>query len=103
MSDAVCWRWLEAKWPYAVPAGSVVVTNLRALKGEHVSEAARWEHDQWEMFSGSSDDVTDEQIRVVPLATLVGADSTLVPALALEVGKGIRRSTPRGMWKPWRQ
>ena len=46
------WRWLNEAWPYPVPGASVAATNLAALRGARVTEAARWESDAWELFRG---------------------------------------------------
>jgi hypothetical protein len=96
------WRWLREPWDLAVAPSSVAVTNLDALRGQQISEAARWEESDWEMFAGAGPDVPQDQVRVVPLATLVGFDPSLAPVTQLAVGEAIRR-VPPGPWEPWRK
>ena len=76
------------------------MTNLEALKGAAVTEAMRWEVDQWELFSGAGPDVKKEDTRVVPLSTLVLYDSTLDLVMKLEEGKGLWRNEDM-MWNKW--
>jgi hypothetical protein len=92
------WRWLVEPWDLPVPSDAVAMTDLKALRGEPVSQAARWETDYWELFSGS--DVAKEDGRAIPLATLLGFDPTLEPVMRLEVGDAIRREPP-GEWETW--
>lgn len=95
------WQWLTEPWPYAVPRSARAMTNLAALRGERVTEVARWEQDYWEMFAGAGPDVTEEEARSVPIATLLGADPSLAPALDLAIGAGIWRDERAGDWNPW--
>jgi len=44
------WRWLHEPWTYPVPENSTAATNLSALRGERITEAARWEEDEWEIL-----------------------------------------------------
>jgi len=46
------WRWLREPWTFPVPKNSTATTDLAALQGEPVTEAARWEQDYWELFAG---------------------------------------------------
>jgi len=96
------WKWLgDAKWNYPVPATSIVATDIGALRGRRITEAARWEDDQWEMFSGSGSDSTREEMRVVPLAVLIGLDPSLLPAIELGIGHGLSRDSSSGGWVAW--
>jgi hypothetical protein len=95
------WQWLHIPWALPVPAASTAVTDLAALRGERVTEAARWEEDQWELFVGEGPEVPEEEVRIVPLGTLLGADSTLVPVTSLAVGQGICRDPEEGDWEEW--
>lgn len=95
------WRWLGEPWPYAIPETSTATTNLAALRGQRVTELARWEVDDWEMFAGDGSQVTEAEMRVVPISTLVGADPTLAPALDLAVGAGVWRDKEGGDWNVW--
>ena len=94
------WRWLEEPWPYEVPESSVTATNLDALRGHPVTEAARWEDDEWEMFHGSGPDTPEADVRFVPLATLLGFDPTLDAVARLDVGRAIQREAG-GEWEAW--
>jgi hypothetical protein len=92
------WRWLTAPWEHELPADTFVLTNMKALHGEPISQAGRWEADHWELVAGP--EVAEEDPRAVPLATLLGFDPTLEPATRLAVGQAIRREPP-GPWAVW--
>ena len=95
------WRWLFEPWTLPVQETSKIVTNLAALRGEPVTEAARWEEDEWELFAGSGPHVTYEDMRVVPLETLFGADPSLEPILSLPVGGALRPDSRDDEWQVW--
>jgi hypothetical protein len=98
------WQWLREPWTYPVPEGSTAATNLAALRGERITEATRWEEDEWEIFAGAGPDVTKDEMRVVPLGTLLGADESLVPVVLLAQGDGLWRDpAPESEWHPWRK
>jgi hypothetical protein len=97
------WRWLTEPWPFAVSTRSIAVTNMAALRGQRVTEGARWALDEWELFAGAGPDVRPEDVRRVPLATLLGADPTLVRMTELEVGVGLWRDPTDLVWQEWRQ
>ena len=97
---APAWRWLFEPWRYPVPEDSTVVTNLAALRGSLITEVARWEPDQWEAFSGSGPETPTEEVRVVPIGTLLGFDSSLEPMINMAVNEAMWRD--RGSdWQPW--
>ena len=97
------WRWLREPWTYPVPKESTVATNLAALRGERVTEVMRWEKDAWEIFAGAGSDVSDAEMRVVSLGSLVATDESLVPAVHLAIGEGLWRDPdPDSQWHPWR-
>jgi len=100
-SEQPIWRWLKEPWTWLVPEGSSAVTNLAALRGDAVTEASRWELDEWELFAGSGPDTPQNELRVVPIATLVGADSSLVDVLSLDVGKSLWRLSNGDAWHDW--
>lgn len=101
-TDQPIWKWLIDKWMYSVSSSSTVTTNLDALRGDKVTEAVRWEDDEWEMFAGSGPDVPDEDCRVVPIGTLIAADPSLNIVLDLEIGKGVwREVNEESSWQPW--
>ena len=95
------WQWLAREWDYAVPRDSTAITNLKVLYGEKATEVTRWEANEWEIFSGAGPDVPSEDIRVVPLAVLIGIDKSLEPVMNLEVGKGLWRDPVELVWKNW--
>ena len=97
------WRWFEKPWEYPASKQSQAVTNLEALKGKRITEAVRWEENEWELFAGAGCDVKEEDIRVVPLGVLLGADQSLEDVLGLEVGKGIWRDANELKWQQWRK
>jgi hypothetical protein len=101
-TTAPVWRWLYEPWTYPVPKGSTTATNLAALRGNRITEVTRWEEDAWEIFAGAGPDVTEEQMRVVPLGTLLGTDPSLVAAVHLAIGDGLwRDAEPGSEWHPW--
>lgn len=99
------WKWLEGGWPHEIEADSVAITNLDALHGHAISEVVRWEDKEWEMFSGPGQEVPDNEIFRVPIATLVGFDASLEQVLGLAVGQGMFRlyddDGVEGPWQPW--
>lgn len=96
------WQWLHEEWAYPVSPKSTATTNLDALRGGRITEAARWEEDEWEIFAGPGPDVDFEDSRVVPLGTLIAADPSLYPVVELEIGKGLWREDTEGSeWNPW--
>lgn len=94
------WRWLRDTWPYSVSSSSVAITSLSVLRGARVTEIARWEEEEWEMFDGDGSLTPKDEVREVPLATLIAADPTLLPAVDLGVGDGIWRDGDSS-WQDW--
>jgi hypothetical protein len=96
------WRWLHTEWEFPVPAQSVATTNLAALRGDPVTEVARWEETEWEMFAGAGPDVPPADVRVVPLGTLIGIDQSVDAATKLGVGSAIWRDPDAtSTWNVW--
>jgi hypothetical protein len=96
------WKWLHEKWTYPVSPKSTAFTNMDALRGARVTEAARWEEDHWEIFAGPGPDVAFEDSRVVPLGTLLAADPSLTMVVDLNIGEGLwREDTEKSAWHPW--
>ncbi len=95
------WRWLHEPWENSVSSQSVATTNLDALRGERITEACRWEDDQWELFAGAGPDVPRSEIRVVPLATLLALDPSLDAVISLKVSEGLWRYKSEVMWHHW--
>jgi len=100
-SSQPVWKWLAMKWDYSVPKNSTVVTNIDALFGKKITEVTRWEDDEWETFAGAGQDIEKEEVRVVSLGTILGLDITLLPALELNIGKGLWRDESGQMWNEW--
>jgi hypothetical protein len=94
------WQWLRERWTYPVPEISTATTNLAALRGDRITEAMRWEEDEWELFAGAGPDVSKEELRVVPLGVLLAVDKSLEAVLKLPVGSGLWRDAP-SEWHPW--
>lgn len=95
------WKWLVKEWNYPAPQNSTVTTNLNALAGETITELTRWEENEWEMFAGPGPDVTNVEMRVVSLATILGIDKSLLPSIYLELGKGLWRDSEKSEWNSW--
>jgi len=94
------WQWLHDSWFYPVPKDAMVVTNLAVLRGSRITEAMRWEDDDWELFAGAGPDVPKDELRVVPLGTLVAIDESLVPVMTLPTGNGLWRDSV-SEWHAW--
>ncbi len=101
MSDDPIWKWLYMDWNIDAPENSYVITDLNALKGKTITEVAKWEEDVWEMFSEPGPDVEKEDIRIVPLGTILGIDATLKPILNLHIGQGLWRDNKDSSWQDW--
>jgi hypothetical protein len=99
--DQRAWRWLREPWELPVPSDSTAVTDLDALRGAPVLEAARWEEDQWELFSAPGDELPRERIRLVPLGTMLALDGTLAVVTHLRVGDGVVREDGGSEWSEW--
>lgn len=95
------WKWLDAAWEFPVSSKSVAVTNLDALRGHPVTEAMRWEANQWELFAGAGPDVKPNEIRTVPIGIMLGHDATLEPVVNLETGFGLWREGKDQAWHAW--
>lgn len=98
--SAPAWRWLHEEWAFPIPRDSVALTDLNALRGMRITEVMRWEHDQWEIFTGPGPGFPESQRRVVPMGVLLAADSSLLPAVELPVGRGYWRDAESD-WNPW--
>lgn len=95
------WQWLTAPWSLPIPRNSTAATNLGALRGDRVTEAARWEQDEWEIFAGSGPDTPKSEMRVIPFSTLYAVDPTLADAAALPVGSALWRHPNEAEWHDW--
>jgi len=73
--------------------------DIPDMRGGRITQVARWEADQWEAFAGSPPE-TEDEARVVPIGTLIGADESLSRMTRLSVGEGIWRDEESN-WQPW--
>ena len=94
------WRWLHEPWIYPVSRDSMAITDLAALRGERITEACRWEEDEWELFAGAGPDVAKDEMRVVSLGTLLAIDASLEPIMNLAIGTGLWRDSTSN-WHEW--
>ncbi len=101
-TSAPIWKWLREEWTYPVPPDSIAMTNEEALRGGRITEAARWEEDEWELFAGGppESEAQKEAGRPLPLGTFLGHDASLRAVVDLEIGKALRRDDD-GEWEPW--
>lgn len=98
----LAWRWLCDPCPYPVSKQAMAATNLATLRGERITEAKRWEEDEWEIFAGDGSNVSQDDLRVLALGSLLAMDESLVPVLNLLVGEGLWRDPePGSEWHPW--
>jgi len=95
------WRWLSDIWSFPIPKQSVAITNMDALRGSCITEASRWEVDEWHLFAGHGPSVTQDDVRIVPLTTLLAEDESLARIVKLKVGASIWRNTNESEWKRW--
>ena len=101
-SQEPVWKSLREPWTYPVRQGSTAVTDLAALRGERITEACRWEEDEWELFAGAGPDVTKDEMRMVALGTLLAVDPSLEPVTNLTIGTGLWRDAT-SQWHPWKK
>ena len=48
--------------------------------------------------------IPKDELRMVPLGTLLAIDPSLVPVVSLAMGEGLRRDPdPDSRWQPWRK
>lgn len=95
------WKWLDINWDIDAPKNSYVITDIDSLKGKTIVELTRWEENVWEMFSQPGPDVSENEIRTVPLGTILGIDSTLEVITNLAVGQGLWRDHKCSSWQDW--
>lgn len=97
------WKWLDDSivWDLEVPNNSTVTTEVKVLFGKKVTEVMRWEIDDWEAFTQNGTDVNEDDIRIVPIATILGIDNTLLPIVNLQVAKGLWRDSELLEWNDW--
>jgi len=86
--------------PPPIPRRSGGLGVWRSWQGG-VTEAMRWEEDEWEIFVGDGPNIPEDELRKVPLGTLVGADESLLAVVNLAIGEGLLRDDPDSEWRPW--
>ena len=55
---------------------------------------------QWECFSGDPDNITREDIRIIPLGVAIGLDSSLKNIFEMEIEDGFLRND-KDCWIRW--
>lgn len=97
------WKWLDQniKWNLGVPSDSMVITDIDCLLGKKIIEVMRWEEDEWEAFTQNSEEISKENMRLIPISVLLGTDNTLQPILKLNIGKGLWRDAENMEWNDW--
>lgn len=93
------WRWLVEPWPYSLSIDSSVAINLDALFGSDVTYVSRWPGDEWEMFAGDPESVSEEDMRVVNFSFALALDSTLETVLCLEESQVALRTNRGSSWE----
>ena len=93
------WRWRSEEWPYPVPSKTEVCTDISALQGATITRIHYLDVGEWEMFSKV--EVTRESARMVPFATMLGADVSISDALSLRVGESLWRDAGTLAWHEW--
>lgn len=96
------WKWLSVLWDKNTPHGAYVITNVQFLRGETVTEIMRFEDGYWEMFVGSTSEISDADVRVLPLGAMIGIDCSLEKAIELNVGDGLWRVNKDDCWHDWK-
>lgn len=96
------WKWLSVQWDKNTPQGAYVITNVQFLRGETVTEIMRFEDGYWEMFVGCTSEISDADVRVLPLGAMIGIDSSLEKAIELNVGDGLWRVNKNDGWHDWK-
>jgi len=101
ISNDPIWKWLDIDWDIDAPKNSYVITDINSLKGKTIIELTRWEENVWEMFSQPGPDVSEGDIRTVPLGTILGIDPTLEVIISLVIGQGLWRDNKHSSWQDW--
>ncbi len=92
------WRWLpKREAPHAIPEGASAATELAVLRGEEVTHVRRWSAHDW-VWSDPTLLRNWEDVRTVPLISLLASDPTLMCALSLRVGEGLQRLSQSHDW-----
>lgn len=102
-ANNIIWKWLDdkIKWDLEVPKDSQVTIEVKTLFGEKVTEVTRWEENEWEAFTQNGEDINKDDLRVIPIATLLGIDNSLESILTLDIEEGIWRENENSEWNNW--
>ncbi|SHF10539.1 DUF4262 domain-containing protein [Chryseobacterium vrystaatense] len=102
-NNDIIWKWLDdsIKWDLDVPEESTVITEIDVLLGKKATEIMRWEKDDWQIFTQDGNNIDEDNLRVVPITTILGIDETLLPIIKLNLGKGLWRSEDELIWNDW--
>lgn len=102
-SQDMIWKWLDDNilWDFNIPRNSKVTTEVDVLFGKKITEIMRWEEDEWEGFTRNGEEVDKDDIRIVPIATLIGIDHTLKSIVNLPLEKGLWREDEKSEWNDW--
>jgi hypothetical protein len=100
-SEDPIWCWLDKNWNEDIPLSSYVSTDVDFLKGKTIVEVMRFEDGFWEMFTRPAPDVPDEDVRILPISTMIAIDESLKPSLKLSNGDGLLRKNKDSKWKSW--
>lgn len=92
------WRWLAEPWPYSLCIDSSVATDLKALFGGEIVYVSRWPGNEWEMFAGDPEKVSEEDMRVVNFSFILAIDPTLEGVLCLEESQVAVRRDRESEW-----
>lgn len=95
------WQWLTEKWTYPISQDSIVFTDIDALFGKKILEIMRWEEMEWEMFTSDGTEIPIDRKRAVSFGTILGIDNTLIPAMNLNLEKGLLRDEEELEWNDW--
>lgn len=96
----LAWKWWFHEWPYSVPEDSTVVTDIGYLQTGKALQIVRWEKNQWECFSEDPDNITKEDIRIIPLGVAIGLDSSLENIFEMEIEDSFLRND-KDCWIKW--
>ncbi|CAA7196832.1 DUF4262 domain-containing protein [Chryseobacterium potabilaquae] len=103
LKEQSVWKWLDENvvWDWKIPSNSKIITNLEALFGTRITEVMRWEEDEWQGFTMNGEEIGKNDIRILPIATILGIDNSLAPITNLDIGKGLWRDSEELRWKNW--
>lgn len=99
--DQPIWRWLTCKNDLNIPQNSKVVINKDILYGAKALEIMRWDENEWEIYSMNPENLDEDDMRIIPVSTIIGIDNSLERILELNVGKGLIRDSPNNAWESW--